>query len=152
MLVLPARILFSLWVWVASFGWMLVGATLTLVLLLVGLPYQRVHVWVTAPLFASVIRLATIRLRVHVHPDFDPERRSVYTQNHINLLDGHLASAVIPHAFSGLMNAWQFKIPIYGWLMAMSKGIPVARGSDATSSSRTSAARPASARRSGCRC
>jgi 1-acyl-sn-glycerol-3-phosphate acyltransferase len=33
-----------------------------------------------------------------------------------------------PHAFSGLMNAWQFKIPIYGWLMAMSKGIPVRSG------------------------
>lgn len=119
---------FSLWVWFASFAWMLVGATITLVLLLVGLPYTKVHGWVTAPLFSQVLRLATVRLRVHYAPDFDPRRPSIFVQNHINLLDGHLAAAVIPHAFSGLMNAWQFKIPIYGWLMTMSKGIPVHRG------------------------
>ena len=119
--------LFSLWVWVGSFSWMLVGALLTLVLLTLRFPYQRVHLWVTAPIFSSVLKLASIRLEVNYHPGFDPERRSVFTQNHINLLDGHLAAAVIPHAFSGLMNAWQFKIPIYGWLMSMSKGIPVRR-------------------------
>jgi 1-acyl-sn-glycerol-3-phosphate acyltransferase len=124
---LPGLALFTLWVWVGSFVWMLVGALITLALLLVGFPYPKVHMWVTAPIFGSVLRLATIRLRVTYHPDFDPQRPSVYTQNHINLLDGHLASAVIPHAFSGLMNAWQFKIPIYGWLMSMSKGIPVRR-------------------------
>lgn len=118
---------FSLWVWLASFSWMLVGALLTLVLLTLRFPYQRVHLWVTAPIFSSVLKLATIRLSVTRHAGFDPERRSVFTQNHINLLDGHLAAAVIPHAFSGLMNAWQFKIPIYGWLMSMSKGIPVRR-------------------------
>ena len=104
---------------------MLVGASLTILLLLLRFPYQKVHLWVTAPIFASVTKLATIRLRVHYHKDFDPERRSVFAQNHVNLLDGHVASAAIPHAFSGLMNAWQFKIPIYGWLMSMSKGIPV---------------------------
>lgn len=107
---------------------MLFGATLTLLLLLLRFPYQKVHMWVTAPIFGSVTRVATIRLRVHFHPDFEPEVRSVYCQNHINLLDGMVASAVIPHAFSGLMNAWQFNIPIYGWLMRMSKGIPVHRG------------------------
>lgn len=120
--------LFSVLVWFAAFAWMFVGATSTLLLLLVGFPYQKVHGWVTAPMFARVPRLATIDLRVHYHPDFDPQRRSVFAQNHINLLDGHVASAAIPHAFSGLMNAWQFKIPIYGWLMSMSKGIPVRRG------------------------
>jgi 1-acyl-sn-glycerol-3-phosphate acyltransferase len=106
---------------------MLVGASLTLVLLVLRVPYQKVHGWITAPIFASVTKVAAIKLHVHYHPAFDPDRRSVYTQNHINLLDGHLASAVIPHAFSGLMNSWQFKIPIYGWLMSMSKGIPVYR-------------------------
>jgi 1-acyl-sn-glycerol-3-phosphate acyltransferase len=106
---------------------MLIGASVTLVLLVLRFPYQRVHMWVTAPLFAQVVRLATIRLRVHYHRDFDPDTRSVFCQNHINLLDGHVASAAIPHAFSGLMNAWQFKIPIYGWLMSMSKGIPIHR-------------------------
>ncbi len=118
--------LFSTWVWVGSFLWMLIGALATIGLRLVGFPYQKVHGWVTAPLFVHVPRyIAMARLRVHYHPRFDAQRRSVFTQNHINLLDGHVASAAIPHAFSGLMNAWQFKIPIYGWLMTLSKGIPV---------------------------
>ena len=125
---LTVRAVYSIAVWTCAFAWMLVGALLTLVLLLVGFPYQKVHVWVTAPIFGSVTRVATIRLQVHVHPDFDPQTRSVFCQNHINLLDGMVASATLPHAFSGLMNAWQFKIPIYGWLMSMSKGIPVHRG------------------------
>lgn len=116
---------FSVVVWTAGFAWMLVGATLTLILLVVGFPYQKVHLWVTAPLFTQVLRIATATVRVHYHPAFDPERRCVFTLNHINLLDGHLASYAIPHAFSGLMNAWQFHIPIYGWLMRMSKGIAV---------------------------
>ncbi|MCX4240693.1 lysophospholipid acyltransferase family protein [Paraliomyxa miuraensis] len=120
--------LFSLVYWPLAFALMLVGALLTLALLVVRFPYQRVHVWVTAPLFVGCVPLSFTRMRVHYHPDFDPETRSVYIQNHINLLDGMVASAVIPHAFSGLMNAWQFKIPIYGWLMSMSKGIPVHRG------------------------
>jgi 1-acyl-sn-glycerol-3-phosphate acyltransferase len=122
---LPAQALFSAMVWASSFAVMMVGAAGTFALLLVGVPYQRVHVWWTAPVFAFVVKCCTVKLRIHYHPDFDPEERSVYCQNHINLMDGHVASATIPHAFSGLMNAWQFKIPIYGWLMTMSKGIPV---------------------------
>jgi 1-acyl-sn-glycerol-3-phosphate acyltransferase len=124
---LPAKALFSALVWASSFSVMLIGAAGTFVLLIVGVPYQRVHVWWTAPIFALVVKCGTMKLRVHYHPDFDPEARSVFCQNHINLMDGHVASAVIPHAFSGLMNKWQFKIPIYGWLMRMSKGIPVDR-------------------------
>ncbi len=120
--------LFSLIYWPLAFAVMLVGALVTLVLLLLRFPYQRVHLWVTAPVFSSCVPLSLTRMRVHYHPAFQPEQRAIYTQNHINLLDGMVASAVIPHAFSGLMNAWQFKIPIYGWLMSMSKGIPVHRG------------------------
>ncbi len=101
------------------------GAFWTMLLLVLRVPYQRVHGWVTAPLFGFTVPAATIRCRVHYHPDFDPEVRSIFGQNHINLLDGMVAARVIPHAFSGLMNAWQFKIPVYGWLMSLSKGIPV---------------------------
>ena len=117
--------LFSVYVWAASFAVMGIGALLTLTLLVLRFPYQKVHGWVTAPLFSSTVPLATIRFSVRYHPDFDPNLRSVFGQNHINLLDGMIAARVIPHAFSGLMNAWQFKIPIYGWLMSLSKGIPV---------------------------
>lgn len=121
-------VLWSIVFWSLAFSWMLVGVVITLVLLVVGVPYQKVHMWVTAPVFKRVVQVALARMQLHYHPGFDPERRSIFAQNHVNLLDGHLASWAIPHAFSGLMNAWQFKIPIYGWLMAMSKGIPVRRG------------------------
>lgn len=117
--------LYSAYVWTVAFAVMGIGAFITLPLLVLRFPYQKVHGWVTAPMFSATLPVATIRLRVHYHPDFDPEVRSVFGQNHINLLDGMLAAKVIPHAFSGLMNAWQFKIPIYGWLMSLSKGIPV---------------------------
>lgn len=117
--------LFSVYVWTGSFAVMGVGAFFTFALLLLRVPYQKVHGWVTAPFFTMTLPVATIRMRVHYHPDFKPEVRSIYGQNHINLLDGMVAAKVIPHAFSGLMNAWQFKIPIYGWLMSLSKGIPV---------------------------
>lgn len=119
-------VLFSFWAWGGGFTWMLVGATLTMLLRVVGVPYPRVHVWVTSPLFGSIVRyFAMARLTIHYHPGFDPSVRSVFAQNHVNLMDGHLAARVIPHAFSGLMNSWQFFIPIYGWLMKLSMGIGV---------------------------
>lgn len=121
----PAQAAFSAWVWGSGFAWMSVGVAATFPLLAVGFPYTKVHRWVTAPVFSSCTKLATMDVRVHYHPDFDRDRPSVYCQNHINLLDGHVAATAIPHAFSGLMNAWQFKIPVYGWLMTASKGIPV---------------------------
>ena len=43
----------------------------------------------------------------------------------MNLLDAFIASKAIPHVFCGLMHKWQFKIPIYGWMMKVSNGIPV---------------------------
>ena len=78
-------LIFSVAVWSAGFAWMLVGATLTLILLTLRFPYQKVHLWVTAPLFTQVLRIATATVHVHYHPDFDRERRSVFTLNHINL-------------------------------------------------------------------
>ena len=117
--------IYSVWVWTLAFAVMGIGAMVTILLLVLRFPYQKVHGWVTAPWFTAVLPCANIRLRVHYHPDFKPEVRSVFGQNHINLLDGMVAAKVIPHAFSGLMNAWQFKIPVYGWLMSLSKGIPV---------------------------
>src|SRR6186997_3248533 len=64
--------------WPMAFTWMLVGATATLLLLVVRLPYQRVHGWVTAPVFKRTVQLSLTRLRLHYHPRFDPERRGVF--------------------------------------------------------------------------
>jgi 1-acyl-sn-glycerol-3-phosphate acyltransferase len=136
-------IVHSVWAWGGGFAWMLVAATLTVALRLVGIPYPRVHGWVTAPLFSSIVRwFANARVTIHYHPRFDPDVRSVFAQNHVNLMDGHLAARVIPHAFSGLMNAWQFWIPIYGWLMKLSMGIGVhSRGREKLIAELTAAAK-----------
>lgn len=122
------QIIFSIGVWTISFLWMAVLAIVTMILI-PFFPYRRVHRWVPAPGFALIPRFTLSRLKITYDPNFDPKRLSVFCFNHTNLLDAHVASAAIPHAFCGLMNAWQFHIPFYGWLMRVSKGIPVHRRS-----------------------
>ncbi len=121
------RLLFSIWVWTACFVVMGIDAVLTLLLTLF-VPYQKVHRRLTSPLMGFCVRLTFSRFAITYDPAFDPERRGVFCQNHVNLLDAHVSSAVIPHPFCGLMNAWHFKVPFYGWLMWVSKGIPVNHG------------------------
>jgi 1-acyl-sn-glycerol-3-phosphate acyltransferase len=111
----------------AAFAFMGVGAVLTVLSRLAGFPYRKVHHWATAPFFGPVVRLSGTRVRLTVDPAFDPDRPSVFCQNHVNVLDGPLAAYVIPSAFCGVMDAWQFRIPIYGWLMQLSHGIGVYR-------------------------
>ena len=65
------------------------------------------------------------KVRVIYDPNFDAERRSVFTQNHVSMMDGHIACVAIPHDFCGLMNSWHFNIPCYGWIMRSTGGIPV---------------------------
>lgn len=120
-------ILFSWVFWLVAFLWMGFLAIMTFIFApLVG--YERIHLWIPAPGFYACVRMTLCRFRVTYDPKFDPWRLSVFCQNHVNLLDAHIASSVIPHAFCGLMHAWQFKIPFYGWLMGLSKGIKVYPG------------------------
>lgn len=93
--------------------------------LLPFLPYKKTHSLIAAPGFSFVLKLILCPTQVTYDPRFDRNRRSVFGQNHVNLLDAFIASKAIPHVFCGLMHKWQFKIPIYGWMMAVSKGIPV---------------------------
>lgn len=86
---------------------------------------KKTHNWIAGPGFSFVLKLILCPTQVTYDPTFDPNRRSVFGQNHVNLLDAFIASKAIPHVFCGLMHKWQFKIPIYGWMMAVSKGIPV---------------------------
>jgi 1-acyl-sn-glycerol-3-phosphate acyltransferase len=106
---------------------MAILAVATLLLLPI-FPYKRTHSWIAAPGFVACLRMALCRVRVSYEAQFDRDRPTVFCMNHTNLLDAHVASAAIPHAFCGLMNAWQFHIPFYGWLMRWSKGIPVHSG------------------------
>ncbi|MFH1263478.1 MAG: lysophospholipid acyltransferase family protein [Pseudomonadota bacterium] len=120
--------IFSAAVWTLSFAWMSILAIATLIFSAI-FSYRRVHSWIPAPGFALIPRMTLSRLNITYDPKLDRKRLSVFCFNHTNLLDAHVTSASIPHAFCGLMNAWQFKIPFYGWLMRMSKGIPVHRRS-----------------------
>lgn len=123
----PAQVAFSTAVWTVSFAWM--GAvTAVWATSAIFVPTRRTHNYIGGPGMATVLRFTLSDVEVLYHPDFDPERRSVFCQNHVNLLDAHIACKSIPHAFCGLMNAWQFKIPFYGWIMSLAKGIPVPTG------------------------
>ena len=120
-------LLFSAFFMIFAFVWMAFLAVLTMLLLLI-MPYQKVHDMVPAPGFALLVRLVTLGdFRIEYHPDFNPARRSVFCFNHVNVLDAHTAAAAIPHEFCGLMDAWQAHVPFYGWLMRLSKGILVNR-------------------------
>jgi 1-acyl-sn-glycerol-3-phosphate acyltransferase len=80
------------------------------------------------PVMAFCLRLTLSKIEVVRHPDFDPQRRSMYVQNHVNIMDAHAACCALSHAFCGVMNAWQFKIPFYGAIMRHAGGIPVRPG------------------------
>lgn len=122
-----AQAVYSAAVWTVSFAWMGgVAVTWAAVSLLVD--PRKTHNYIGGPGMGAVLKFTLSKVEIIYDPDFDPERRSVFTQNHVNLLDAHAACASIPHAFCGLMNAWQFKIPMYGWIMKLANGIPVPKG------------------------
>lgn len=114
---------YSVWFWALGFAWMtlvLVPAALARVF---GWPWMRVP-FVQRPMGLTP-RLNGTRFRVTYDPGYDPTRVCVYAQNHVNLFDAHTACAVIRNPFCGMMNAWQMRVPIYGWLMWLTDGIPV---------------------------
>jgi 1-acyl-sn-glycerol-3-phosphate acyltransferase len=117
---------FSAFVWGAGFG-VMIGTSL------VSVAAQRLRspadqsLW-SAKAFSKVLGVSRSNLRITYHPDFDPARPTVFCQNHVNVLDAHTACASIPQPFVGLMLAWHFKIPGYGWMMRATHGIPVHKG------------------------
>lgn len=121
-----ALIPFSAKVWGSAFG-VMIGTSL------VSVGAQRFRsraaqsLW-SAAAFAKVLKVTKSNLRITYHPDFDKTRPSVFCQNHVNILDAFTACASIPQPFVGLMLAWHFKIPGYGWMMKATHGIPVHKG------------------------
>jgi 1-acyl-sn-glycerol-3-phosphate acyltransferase len=120
---IPAPV-FSAMVWGSAFGWMTAvsGASLVGFQLL---PYHKVHNGFMRPLFGSTVKLTMSDIKIERLPGYDPDRRSLYCQNHVNVMDGHLASYYMSHAFCGMMEASHFRIPGYGWIMRLARGIPV---------------------------
>ena len=116
--------IFSIGVWASAFALMFVGA-ITAILVNPWVKFRDAHWFFAGITLGKVVPLTGSELTVEFHPDFDPERRGVFCQNHVNIFDGHVAAASFPHPFVGLMEAWHFKIPAYGWLMKIAESIPV---------------------------
>lgn len=102
-----------------------VGGVLFILLRVLGISHEFAHQRTACPAMKACVHMTLSKVRVIYDPNFDPERRSVFVQNHVSMLDGHLACTAIPHNFCGLMEAWHFHIPGYGWIMRSTGGIPV---------------------------
>ncbi len=121
------QVVYSAAVWTVAFAWM-GGVATTWAVSSLFVSTRKTHNYIGGPGMGACLKITLSKVEIIYDPDFDPERRSVFCQNHVNLLDAHAACASIPHAFCGLMNAWQFKIPFYGWIMKLADGIPVGDG------------------------
>lgn len=126
----PAQLMwqvpFSAFVWSTSFG-VMIGTSLVSV---AAQPFRSARaqsLW-SAKAFSKVLDVARSDLNITYDPNFDRERPSVFCQNHVNVLDAHTACKTIPQPFVGLMLAWHFKVPGYGWMMKATNGIPVHKG------------------------
>jgi 1-acyl-sn-glycerol-3-phosphate acyltransferase len=121
----PALALYSVIPWTLAFTWMALvampGAAISRAL---GRPdWQRILVqW---PM-GLVPRFNFVRFKRSWHPDLQPRRVCVYAANHVNVYDASSACVALHGPFCGLMNAWQLGLPVYGWIMALTYGIPVA--------------------------
>ncbi len=125
---LAVQVVYSLAVWFAVFAGMAVVIIVWAVTtIFVGV--REAQGRYGNPVMAFCLRLTLSKITVIRHPAFEPQRRSMYVQNHVNVMDAHAACYALSHAFCGVMNAWQFKIPFYGWIMRHAGGIPVRSGS-----------------------
>lgn len=120
------RVLFSLYAWTGAFALMLTTSVVSVLAYPFRTPVAQ-SLW-SARAFRRVLSVAGARVRPVYAPGFDRTRPSVFCFNHVNVLDAHTACASIPQPFVGLMLAWHFKIPGYGWMMKATHGIPVHPG------------------------
>lgn len=120
------RILFSAYAWISAFALMLATSVMAVLAYPFRTPVEQSLR--SARAFRRVLRIAGARVTPIYAPGFDRERPSVFCFNHVNVLDAHTACASIPQPFVGLMLAWHFKIPGYGWMMKATHGIPVHPG------------------------
>jgi 1-acyl-sn-glycerol-3-phosphate acyltransferase len=120
-------VLFSIYAWTAGFAIM----TLIVIVAVITMPFIKFkdsHKWLGGFGMGMVLRATFSRITITYDDRFDPDRRSMFCQNHVNLMDAHAACASIPHGFGGMMHAWQLNIPVYGWIMRFASGIPVRQG------------------------
>ena len=83
--------LFSLYCWVGTYTWMMVGSFVALPLIVI-LGQLKGHRYGLRPALGGCVPLCFIKSNVHFHPDYEPEQRGVYIQNHVSVLDGSIAT------------------------------------------------------------
>lgn len=109
--------------WLLAFTWM--GISMLIVASIDFVAGKKAALTIAPKLFSLCIPLGLNRISVTYHDDFDRNQTSVFCQNHVNFLDAFIATRVIPSFFCGLMHAWQFRIPMYGYFMRLTNGIAV---------------------------
>jgi len=119
----PGKVLFSAYAWTGAFGVMLGTSVVSVLAQRLRSPAQQ-SLW-SAKAFSRVLDISRSDLRIVYDENFSDQRTSVFCFNHTNVLDAHTACATIPQPFVGLMLAWHFKVPGYGWMMKATHGIPV---------------------------
>lgn len=120
---------YSAVVWIGGFAWMTVSFVVLMVVSLFRGGGPKLNM-LAARLMSHCTRLGYPDFKVVYSPDFDPTEPSVFCQNHINFMDAHTACRVIPGPFCGMMLAWHFHVPAYGWVMSKTNciAVPKARG------------------------
>ncbi len=120
----PLLVIFSLWVWSVGFCLMALTVVLSAILLPI-VPFRKSHMWIARPLMSLCLMITFSRFRVIYHPRYDPKRLSMFNGNHVSAFDAHMLCRVIRLPICGVTAAASMTVPIYGWVMRLSQGIPV---------------------------
>lgn len=115
----------SIWAW-AVFSVFIFVMIPAIVAGLVFLPRHVVYQY-AAGSCRILLPLAGIRVRVRGVEAWDPGRSYVIMGNHVNFLDPFILAAALPRSAIGVEKRQNFKIPLYGWLMARWGNIPLDR-------------------------
>ncbi len=137
------RLLLTVWsviAWTLAFLIMALVFVLTLPFAILGV-FHRVQHRGPMQVVGLVPYLTLSRMTRTYDPGFDPDRVSLFVQNHISMLDGHIAIGALQGPFCGVENAAHLNVPFYGWLMRMANAIPVVRGGRGQTSKLTDLAR-----------
>lgn len=106
----------SVWAW-AVFS---VFIFLVIPAIVVGMALLPRHIvyWYAAGSCRILLPLAGVRVRVTGVESWDTERGYVIMGNHVNFMDPFILAAALPRFFIGIEKRQNFKIPLYGWLIA----------------------------------
>ncbi len=123
-IVVLARSLLGIWTWLVGLVGLMLGSA-GAVLTMPFLSHEQRHQLFLRRAMGWNVYITFSSVKIVYDPGFDPKRTSVFMQNHVSWIDGQLACIAIPHAFCGLFNYWHYRVPGYGWIMWLARGIRV---------------------------